>query len=168
MKKIIYISILCIFLVSCINKSGTSGNNTPVKSPVVAETKNKILSISTGTSFGECAGYCFNQIEISSKKIIISKKYLGTDNKSFPDINKEETFSEAEWSNLVNLVDLNKFNSLKEVIGCPDCADGGAEWVEITNENNKKKVTFEFNKSVNEIDNLLKSLRELRNKYLEK
>jgi hypothetical protein len=30
------------------------------------------------------------------------------------------------------------------VIGCPDCADGGAEWLELGFEKEVKRVTFEY------------------------
>ena len=40
---------------------------------------------------------------------------------------------------------MNSFFELPETIGCPDCADGRAEWLEIELMNGEKhKVTFEY------------------------
>ena len=44
---------------------------------------------------------------------------------------------------------------------CPDCADGGAEWVELGFENKVKRVTFEYMKEPEELKTLIPSLREL-------
>jgi hypothetical protein len=49
-------------------------------------------------------------------------------------------------------------------IGCPDCADGGGEWIEISNRHTSKKIVFEYNQSVPEINSLVTKLRRLRNK----
>ena len=49
--------------------------------------------------------------------------------------------------------------------GCPDCADGGSEWVEITHEGITKRVTFEAYNSIPENNELVIQLRELRTYY---
>ena len=49
-------------------------------------------------------------------------------------------FSNKDWDNLLELLDTEKFYALSEVIGCPDCADGGAEWIEIVTEEKTQKM----------------------------
>ena len=47
------------------------------------------------------------------------------------------------WQKLQSLADYNAIKDLPERIGCPDCADGGAEWLELSRSNETKRVTFE-------------------------
>ncbi|MBN1415243.1 MAG: hypothetical protein JW973_09100 [Bacteroidales bacterium] len=49
------------------------------------------------------------------------------------------------WESFKTALDINSFFELPEIIGCPDCADGGAEWVEVELAGSRKhKVTFEY------------------------
>ena len=64
-------------------------------------------------------------------------------------------------NNIGNLMtDYELFKKLNEIVGCPDCADGGAEWIEIIKGDSKHKVTFECGKAPKEIDSLVTVLRE--------
>ena len=130
-------------------------SNNPIKPNVAAA----IETIKTGTSFGECVGYCKTEVVINSKNIIYIRS--SWDN-SKPEVKQEIPISADKWNALVNALDVKKFAILPEVIGCPDCADGGAEWVEVFNEKTTKKVTFEYGASVSGIDSLVKILREIR------
>jgi len=129
--------------------------------PLVPTTPSKatIIEIKTGTSFGRCAGYCTTEFVINSKNIIYIKS--GRD-KSYPEVKKEILISSDEWNSLVGTLDVKKFNLLLEKIGCPDCADGGAEWIEIFDGKAGKKVTFEYGASISGIDPFVKKLREIR------
>jgi len=129
--------------------------------PVVPTTPSKatVIEIKTGTSFGECGGYCKMEFVINSKNIIYIKSGW---NKSYPEVKKEISISPDEWSNLVGTLDVKKFNLLPEIIGCPDCADGGAEWIEIFDGKAVKKVTFEYGTSISGIDPFVKKLRDIR------
>ncbi len=72
-----------------------------------------------------------------------------------------ETLTQISWDSFKKTVDLNDFFSLPEIIGCPDCADGGAEWLEIEDFSGKKyKVTFEHGNTPLEIKNAIAALRE--------
>lgn len=62
-------------------------------------------------------------------------------------------------------MNLNDFFKLSETIGCPDCADGGAEWVEVEYVSGKKhRVTFEYMKEPDELKDYLIGLREQKEK----
>lgn len=72
----------------------------------------------------------------------------------------QTTIPSEEWAEIQKALDLNKFNKLDEVYGCPDCNDGGAEWLEWkTDSSEVKRVTFEFYKSPKEIEKVVDLLR---------
>ena len=60
------------------------------------------------------------------------------------------------------------FRNLEEVIGCPDCTDGGVEWIEITTSELSHKVTFEYFNEPEETQNYIDDLRDLMEQYEER
>lgn len=136
---------------------------------IVAEDSQRknIVAISSGTSFGECLGYCRRSITLrcNGRTLIALKEPNGVDS-AYPPVEKQYKISSTLWNELVDLVNVGRFRSLDDRIGCPDCADGGAEWIEIEGKNFKKRVTFEYNQSIEGFDALVKKLRELRGKYV--
>lgn len=116
-----------------------------------------ITKIEFGTSFGMCAGNCTQILTVtpgSIEKEIIPRNTEGVD--------LESICSEfGDFTNLFQKVDLDRFMELSEVIGCPDCADGGSEWVEITTEKGAKKVTYEYGNEPKEVKTFIIDLREL-------
>ena len=114
------------------------------------------LKISYGTSFGMCVGYCNNLLVISKGKMEL-KRYENKPN-AVPKVCMG-TMSEADWSKLADSIDLSVFNQLKEVYGCPDCADGGAEWVDVEYGDKKHKVTFEYGREPDEMKAYISILR---------
>lgn len=118
-----------------------------------------VIEIKTGTSFGECVGYCKAELAINSKRIVFTKNSWDP---SYPEIKKERPILSDKWSSLIDILDLEKFLLLPETIGCPDCADGGAEWIEIFDGSTTKRVTFEYGASVPGIDPFVKKMREIR------
>jgi hypothetical protein len=102
-----------------------------------------IQEIRYGTSFGECLGYCRKNIVITPSEIEFTKQGWDLDGQ-LPDSSFREPCSAVEWTSLTGSIDLDAFLALDSVIGCPDCADGGAEWVEIVVGEGPYKVTFEY------------------------
>ncbi|CAF3952062.1 unnamed protein product [Rotaria sp. Silwood1] len=129
--------------------------------------KSNVLSISSGTSFGRCIGYCRKSITVTSTppQVSISKK-ANFNQASYPPVYAKLPLTSSEWISLVNLVNLETFQSLDDRIGCPDCADGGAEWLQINWANGSKRVTFENGKTVKDIEKLIAKLRQMRQAYL--
>jgi len=120
----------------------------------------EIKSISYGTSFGECLGYCKNQMELNEEVATLMKKgwnELG----ALPDVQCTRTLGSQEFDNILDSIDLSIFILLDEVIGCPDCADGGAEWVEISFDTTTHRVTFEYMNEPKELANVVPIMREL-------
>ncbi len=116
-----------------------------------------IQKITFGTSFGACAGYCIQTLELIDGKAV--KTVIPRVNP-----NLEEKSCEKPIDSFVpisSMVDLESFAKLEETIGCPDCADGGAEWIEITTSEGSKKVTYEFGEAPSAIKSFIKDLRKL-------
>lgn len=120
---------------------------------------NSVNEIGYGTSFGMCVEYCINDISIDAKKITFSKKKNGAN----PDTKIcAKNITEADVNTLKALVRIDDFEKLPEVIGCPDCADGGAEWVTLRLDGKLKKITFEYGKAPDEVKDLVVKLREIK------
>ncbi|CAF2713265.1 unnamed protein product [Rotaria sp. Silwood2] len=130
--------------------------------------ENKILSISDGLSFGFCRSYCRRSINItSSPNQLVALKEPNFPQDTYPPMEKIFPFSLNEWTELIQLIDTESFLSLDDRIGCPDCADGGAEWIEIHWTGKTKRVTFENGALIKGFEGLVIQLRDIRNKYTE-
>ncbi|TNE72749.1 hypothetical protein EP331_06425 [bacterium] len=123
----------------------------------------EVVMINYGTSFGMCIEYCITNYQITEHSIVKTTKSW--------DVNIEpiiQTFSSNKdaYRSLLNQIDIPNFKQLKETYGCPDCADGGAEYVEFTFLNgSKKRVTFEYYNEPEVLSNLVNVLRTMR--YIE-
>jgi hypothetical protein len=116
-------------------------------------------SIKYGTSFGECVGHCVIDMEVTAESAYLIT--YGWNNSVTP-ITKSTSFQEEQYQTLLDMIDGTKFLALDPVIGCPDCADGGAEWIEMTLGTRTKKVTFEYGASIDGINDVIVELRKLR------
>lgn len=125
--------------------------------------------INYGTSFGMCLGPCKKEMVLVNDDAEFTVYLNGGRGVGGGD---PTTYKEKLTSDYISAVskniDFEAFTKLAEVIGCPDCADGGAEWVEIVKNDSRHKVTFEFGHDVKEIAPLLKLLREKRVYFEEK
>lgn len=117
----------------------------------------EIIEIRFGTSFGKCSGYCIQ--EISFKDGIAEKTLTPHRDKSL-----KPTKCSLEYTNfnvLAARINVGVFNELEEVIGCPDCDDGGAEWVQIfTSDGIRKKVTYSYDNEPVALKLYIDELRE--------
>jgi len=115
-------------------------------------------SIGYGSSFGMCVGYCSNNLMISDLKLTFSKSKNGqpADTKTC-----YKSISETEVNAIQDLLNPDKISALPEVIGCPDCADGGAEWVAINADGKQYKITFEYGKAPKELEAAVAKLKVL-------
>ncbi|WP_421873196.1 hypothetical protein [Marinoscillum sp.] len=114
--------------------------------------------IEYGTSFGECVGYCVTEAYIQETEMKVLRKTWNSQN---ADLSFERTLTPSEWQQLNDGIDVDRFADLPETIGCPDCADGGAEWLELTVNGERKRVTFEYMTEVEGINPAIEKLREL-------
>ena len=141
-KSILHLMILSLGL---IQTSSCTNNGSPIQ------------SISHGKCFGMCSGYCYVEDTYYSQKIIRHSK---ANRIKLPEKFDTLSFSEKKWNHLLSTFDLAKFKKLPETIGCPDCADGGAEWIAIKTNDNVYKVSFEYNSNVDGLNELLKLMRK--------
>lgn len=114
-----------------------------------------------GVSFGFCSGYCSDSIIIKQDEYLFVRS--GT---NLPDSTMRLDDVDAVLQEL-NKVDLNKFLQLDSIIGAPDAADGGREFVYIRNNSIDKKVVFSRNTTVSVIEKLVDELRKLRSNQYE-
>ncbi len=123
--------------------------------------------IRTGTYFGECLIHCNETVTITPEKTFYALTSNVQDSQH-PDITAERETTRKDWDELQALIDGARFGTLPSTIGQPDAADQGGEWVEITVGGKAKRIDFEMNASVPEIDALLRKLREMRNEISQK
>jgi heat shock protein HslJ len=100
------------------------------------------LTIRGGTSFGECLGYCREELEWRGTTVSLVRS--GWNRDEFPERSVTRPADENDWLRTVALDDIEALARLGAVIGCPDCADGGAEWIEIDGPEGRTRVTYEY------------------------
>lgn len=121
------------------------------------------FTFNTGTSFGMCAGYCLQEVTMTFAETTARRASSPGMQDRFP--NQAETLPTPPgvWAGLEEAADdIALLRTLPDTVGCPDCADGGAEWVQITDGTGTKRVTFEFGKDVPEIRTLIAQARAAR------
>ncbi|CAF1504123.1 unnamed protein product [Rotaria sordida] len=130
------------------------------------ETKN-VRSISSGLSFGRCRGHCQQSINItSSPPELVASKQPNFPQESYPPVQRQFPFSSTQWEQLVSLLDLETFTALDDRIGCPGCADGGIEWIQVDWADATKRVTFESGQLFKGLEGLVVNLRQMREEYV--
>jgi hypothetical protein len=149
MKNLVLISLLFtgLFYACKTSKDATAGGN-----------NTDIISITHGTSFGMCRGYCIHEEEYTMNEAIVShKSWDSIRNK--PKV-KKMSFTQDEFNKLTSLLNKKEWEKLEERIGCPDCTDRGSEYVIIKTASGTKKVTFDAYADVPAIAELLAQLRQ--------
>jgi hypothetical protein len=116
-----------------------------------------------GTSFGMCGGYCRTELQIDGATLRLTR--MSWDTARYPTVMQQQPLTETTRQQIAEKLDRDAISRLKDVYGCPDCADGGAEWVEVETAQFKKRVTFEYNKSPAELQALVTELRALRGRF---
>ena len=126
-----------------------------------------IIQIKTGTSFGECYGYCLSELSIIGTD---ADYYLNSwiENDSvYQPVEISDVINFSIWENLNTFLDFELFMNLDTIYGCPDCADGGVEWFEIATSDTIKRVTIEYGDSLDGFNNFIDLLRSVRYSFQE-
>ncbi|RZL50197.1 MAG: hypothetical protein EOO93_23745 [Pedobacter sp.] len=119
-------------------------------------------SISYGTSFGMCGGYCVQSISISDAKLTFTKSKHG----QTPDTKTcSKNISDEEVNSIKDLLNASQIANLPELIGCPDCADGGAEWISVTADGKTHKITYDYGKPPKELEAAAAKLKVLKDGF---
>ena len=131
---------------------------------VPAEVQSDTLIIRTGTSFGFCVGYCQKEYVFNETGVTLTQ----TSRSPTESVKTcQTTGSQADWNTLKAAANVTLFSKQPERIGCPDCADGGAEFIELQTGDQKHRVTFEFGKTIPGLEPLVDALRNQRNQFTE-
>ncbi len=117
--------------------------------------------IRSGTFFGMCHGYCIKDVTITSGSAVFVERG-GRDTVQFPTRSRTVAITAAEWNALTAALAADSLAKLDSVIGCPDCADGGGEWIEVETDGKRRKVTFEHGAAIPSIAPLLEKVRAIR------
>ena len=121
-----------------------------------------VTRIISTTSFGMCMGYCRTQLEITPVKAVLVREPGGRGAPTLPVQRFERPLAPGEWQSLAQSAASARFAGLPETIGCPDCADGGAESLSVTDARGTKAVNFDHGKDVTELQPLLNQVRDIR------
>ena len=95
-----------------------------------------------GTTYGECLGYCTKSIEVFPTRVAFFA-IARHPTKKPASVISEILLSQQEQDEARHLVSSVSLDGLPERIGCPDCLDGGAEWIEVNEGSHRKRITFE-------------------------
>ena len=120
--------------------------------------------IAYGTSFGECLGYCNHYMKVYPHLATL-RKYGWDENGRLPDMQCSIPLESYEFISVKDSLDVGIFFTLDETYGCPDCADGGAEWVEVSFDTVIHRVTFEYMNEPGELLTIVPALRELMERF---
>lgn len=132
--------------------------------PAVTTDPAESIVIRSGTSFGMCIGYCTKDMELVGTKAMFTKNSF-RDPAKYPTRTCTKMLTESKAANLNSLARFNEFRKQPEVIGCPDCADGGAEYIEIQVGEVRHRVKFEYGKTIPGFEILVKELRVQRDLF---
>jgi hypothetical protein len=120
-----------------------------------------VRMIVSTTSFGMCVGYCTTRLEITEGQAVLIRQARGGRGapQGLPDQRFMQPLTAEEWGELSRLAAEIDLRALPDVIGCPDCADGGAESLTI---GAGRTITFDHGAPIAEAQPLLDRVRELR------
>lgn len=112
------------------------------------------------TSFGFCAptAYCNTRLELQPRQAVLTYE-----SRQRAAVVHRRALSDAEWSRVADALDEAALRALPPVVGCPDCADGGAEGMSVTfGDGQSDGVTFEYGASVDGVKAVVDALRAVR------
>jgi hypothetical protein len=144
---------------------GCAGCSLSFLDPEVLEDGNVDLNpfvLRTGTSFGMCVGYCVTELRVDSLELTFTER---ANRGEILPRTRVLPLTRAEWSRIRGLVDVAALKRLEGVHGCPDCVDGGAEWIEIELPGGPVRVTFDHGATLAGIGALQAELRALRARF---
>lgn len=126
--------------------------------------QNAVRQIVSTTSFGMCVGYCTTRLEIAEGEAVLVLQARGGRGapQDLPDQRFATPLSQGEWEEFARLAAEMSFDGLMPVIGCPDCADGGAETLSVLGSGEPRSVSFGYGADVAQAQPLLDRVRALR------
>ncbi len=116
----------------------------PAAQPEEAPKRNAILA-RFGSSHGMCIGYCTQEYELKGDGLTARRKGGGRGDPKTHPADQEQTVAldKATIDAAMTKLEAAAFDAAPDVIGCPDCADGGRCWVEVTRDGKPRTITFD-------------------------
>jgi hypothetical protein len=128
-----------------------------------------VTRVVSTTSFGMCVGYCTTRLEISEGEAVLIREARGGRGAPTP-APPAQRFSTpltpAEWQEIQRLAAATDLTTVPDVVGCPDCADGGAEGLTIESAGGAESVSLEFRADLPAAQPLLNRVRALRDRLM--
>lgn len=93
-----------------------------------------------GSSFGECGGLCVGELRIDRREVSLTRRSWDRSEQ----VVAQGTLSEAARLQLDEMERALIGVQLEETYGCPDCADGGAAWIDLVPVEAAARATYEF------------------------
>ncbi len=122
-----------------------------------------VRQVVSTTSFGMCVGYCSTRLEISDGQAVLTRSARGgRGGANLPDQRFTAALQPNEWQEIAQLAASTSLNGLPDTIGCPDCADGGAETLSIVNSDTPRTITFDHGATIPQAQPLLDRVRAIR------
>lgn len=154
MKSLLSYSLFFILLVIANGKWLRSNDN------------NDIRSISMGSMFGKCRGYCRRSINITVDPLqIATLNEPNYEQLEYPPKQRFFPFSPTEWQQIVSLIDSEKFQTLDDLIECSsECYADWVQWIQIDWIHVSKQITF-HGRTVAGFEALVDKLNQLKEQY---
>lgn len=130
-----------------------------------AATNSSVTRVVSTTSFGMCVGYCTTRLEISEGQAVLIREARGGRGVPNPAQTPQRFTTQitpAEWQDIQRLAANVDFAALPDTVGCPDCADGGAESLTVAGPHGEESVALEFRASIPQAQPLLDRVRTIR------
>ena len=123
-----------------------------------------VTRVVSTTSFGMCVGYCMTELVLTEGQAVLTRLPRG--GRGAPSLAAPQRSSmpltASEWAEIQRLAAQADFDALPDVVGCPDCADGGAESLTVESASGAESVSIEFRADVREVQPLLDRVRQIR------
>ena len=133
-----------------------------VGAPASAPERPQVRQVVSTTSFGMCVGYCSTRLEISEAGAVLTRSSRGgRGGANLPDQRFTAALTAGEWEEIARLAANTSLTGLPDTIGCPDCADGGAESLTISGAQ-ERTITFEHGATIAQAQPLLERVRAMR------
>jgi hypothetical protein len=128
----------------------------------------EIRQIVSTTSFGMCVGYCTTRLEIAEGQAVLVREARGGRGapQNLPEQRYTQALSPSEWQEIARLAAQTNLDGLPPIIGCPDCADGGAESLSLAGSGEPRSVSFEYGAAIEQAQPLLDRVRALRERLM--
>ncbi|HEY0979153.1 MAG TPA: hypothetical protein VGE21_16900 [Flavobacteriales bacterium] len=155
-------AVLCFLFTAC---GGETGNGplpsigAPSAGPTQAPQREQLTF---GSFSGECSGYCQVTYTVFPTSVDRRVEPWNNDTVAFPVRRQSLSIPSAQYDSLFARLDRKAFLQLDDRIGCPDCADGGAEWILLSGPEGTKSVTFDYGAEIPAVAPLLEAIRAIQ------